>query len=594
MPSLQGSAYFCWSSAGVILLASPRSVLSSSANAATSGSSAPTSPCTVPGSTGAAFLPAPPPDSAGLSAVETPRTRRRKLSNPHAHRFHAGSPATDQSVLELVFTKQHGTGWHRSSPWPGGASHVPAPSPCSVIPCPAALWETWPGRCCNAPRWPHWPCRCSVAPRNTSARMRALRAPRTAPRAPAAQAMPEAYATLTRHHPTPEPRRSGLQSRHRRSMGRARRTKTAPIRRTASPSILEGRRSCEGGSLGAFCNDAAQCEASRCALPADSFVGRCSDGREGTPCYAAGDCDGGLVCADNSDDYPGFCTTPGSPRAPCKTDADCRAGRCVAVASDVTLCSQGGVGEPCDDVGDCATAHCVAQACSTGMPGSPCTGDSDCTASYCGEVDQVGLPQTHVCAAGVRGDPCQSDAQCQQGFCVAAAGAWGSCEMGEVGQRCIDAGDCRSGACTAPGADGVSQCTNGTMQAPCASDGDCASGICVTLKPGEGTCSDGANGAQCVDTTDCKASACVLQPGGGLPGTCGGTAPGKDLGGGCSACSQSLAPACGGDRPVLWLCDGPLTDGGLPAALGTDCTDLATDLPRFCCPLGLNATCPPG
>jgi hypothetical protein len=76
-----------------------------------------------------------------------------------------------------------------------------------------------------------------------------------------------------------------------------------------------------------------------------------------------------------------------------------------------------------------------------------------------------------------------------------------------------------------------------------------------------------------------------------------GTDAGNDagLGGGCSACTQSEdLERCPDDRPVLWECFGPFPSGGLPAALTTECTDLATNVPRYCCPRGLWAECPTG
>jgi len=99
--------------------------------------------------------------------------------------------------------------------------------------------------------------------------------------------------------------------------------------------------------------------------------------------------------------------------------------RCLEVALHARRCSQGLVGDPCDDVGDCTTARCVGSACTTGEVEAPCQGDADCIVDYCAELpgQRPDQPKALVCADGRARGPCNADTQCASGYCVAQAGA---------------------------------------------------------------------------------------------------------------------------------------------------------------------------
>lgn len=283
---------------------------------------------------------------------------------------------------------------------------------------------------------------------------------------------------------------------------------------------------------------------------------------------------GGSVDCEQTTCDPVVCDCAPTPYRACSPRFGC------GVAVDCEAACTVGIEQP-DDVTNCVEDY------------APCTMDADCTSDTLGAHFSVCVIRTGEdrgeCATGFAGSTpttrsrCIKDTDCVGGFCVAVAqDGRRECSSGaSVGHPCNRDEHCpRAGAhCALPDGSFLGRCTAGRNGESCFRDADCETGLqCRDPVPESGgTCADAAATA----TTDAGGAV--------LPGTDAG------VGGGCSACT--LTPGsdlCGGERPVLWECFGPFPSGGLPAVLGTDCTDLATNIPRYCCPHGLRAECPAG
>ncbi len=75
--------------------------------------------------------------------------------------------------------------------------------------------------------------------------------------------------------------------------------------------------------------------------------------------------------------------------APCQSDADCRAGRCVTEAAAPSgECESGERGARCRDDQDCLVGNCIAgtngnRACSPGEASDLCNQNHDCQSAQC-------------------------------------------------------------------------------------------------------------------------------------------------------------------------------------------------------------------
>jgi hypothetical protein len=190
----------------------------------------------------------------------------------------------------------------------------------------------------------------------------------------------------------------------------------------------KGGRQCQSsgpGSLGR-CNRAEHCgEGTHCAfLNPRSFLGWCTDGRKGTPCFVDGDCATGMRCrAVYGEDAPGRCAQ-GDNGDVCDADEDCQIGHCLD-----HHCSFGEKGNACRDATHCQSQICVyGLRCSDGSDGSECEQDTQCLSQRCARNTML-----NSCTSGASGAKCLEPADCVSRHCSlpTGPGSWnefGSCE----------------------------------------------------------------------------------------------------------------------------------------------------------------------
>lgn len=194
----------------------------------------------------------------------------------------------------------------------------------------------------------------------------------------------------------------------------------------------------------AQCNTQSDCgDGLRCALPDDSFLGYCGDGRDGSPCFDDADCRENARCRFTADSANfGLCSS-GAHGSACATDDDCSSGTCL-----FSQCNSGIARDRCLTSADCQPGlHCQSWGiaddpdyalCSDGSVWSTCQVEGDCAPGlYC---------SSERCQDGSEESPCDADAQCQSGRCQ-LAGDFPTCTSGQPGSRCMDADDCISGSC---------------------------------------------------------------------------------------------------------------------------------------------------
>jgi hypothetical protein len=211
----------------------------------------------------------------------------------------------------------------------------------------------------------------------------------------------------------------------------------------------------------------------------------------GSPCAGAGDCVGGLGCADIITD--GLCT------AVC-TDAACPGEGLCEDLFGTRLCLG-----PCDTADDCGRdeLQCFRGACRT-----RCGGDADCGA---GAICDAGR-----CAEGT----CTRDADCgARGVCT--MGRCSTRPLGGEGAACADASDCDASLiCLPPAAGGVCArtcvdsaacgdlfsrvCTPIAIDTDGNTTPDTVNSVCVDFASADGTL-----GSACTAATDCATRACV-------------------------------------------------------------------------------------
>jgi hypothetical protein len=271
------------------------------------------------------------------------------------------------------------------------------------------------------------------------------------------------------------------------------------------------------------------------------------------------------ACGNGNGDDPPSTMEPqaGGPapavRGSCRDDSDCEEGSCVVGAAPVTYanaCSDGLVGSPCNDGGDCRMGMCgkiytrsVTGTCTDGSAGNTCSAAEQCADGLtC--LMPADTPIYGECTGGEVGHPCYDDSDCNDGRCLGSSMSdLGRCSDGAVGKVCDngDDGDCADGRC-APNPEevfwmctagevgdycrnashcvdsecvlsrsGIGICSDAALGAACASDEDCDSARCLLPAPGAlGTCVDGLDGSTCNDDDDCVSSRCARGPGGGM------------------------------------------------------------------------------
>jgi hypothetical protein len=179
-----------------------------------------------------------------------------------------------------------------------------------------------------------------------------------------------------------------------------------------------GAAACTTGAKGEPCVSDADCATHLCAGPGPAVddVGQCTDGRQGSACWApSNQCEAGLVCSGGS---TGTCLLAGSVGAPCQQDSDCLAQRCATPPPD-------------------APPVPGAAVCTEGQRGQRCHDSSQCVAGlHCLNAGALG-----ICVAGAPGDPCREAGDCASGTCLSTSGATASCS------GVADLGSCGAGSC---------------------------------------------------------------------------------------------------------------------------------------------------
>ncbi len=285
-----------------------------------------------------------------------------------------------------------------------------------------------------------------------------------------------------------------------------------------------------GCSAGFYCSGGGGCD------------GHCVPG-------AAGSLPHGADCTANTDCLSLFCDDPGDHHQrclePCRGDAGlCLAGEvcaagpgacggCVPSAIDI---GERGLGEPCEDDGDCrgdmvCHAYAGVSECASACDGGACPEGFECRDALCIRDRRQGV-----------GGVCVDNADCGGALC-AVQGDRRWCTA-----TCSSAADCPSGFDCLP-ADGTNVCApvTGLEGEPCTANGDCASGLCAFTSRSSGVCSvqcDGhdacAPGFECQRTGDGTASVCIPAV---RESTGGGCSVGQRRGGGLALAMTSLLVA---------------------------------------------------
>jgi hypothetical protein len=198
------------------------------------------------------------------------------------------------------------------------------------------------------------------------------------------------------------------------------------------------------------CNTTADCsDGYRCALPEQSFIGTCGDGRDSSVCYRESDCRIGWRCVYGSD----------------LTDSP-ESGRCTSGLADA----------PCGHDDDCADqGKCFSRKCSTGRVNDGCLVDSDCEPGLqCVNLGITDEPTFAICTNGTIGAQCERPSQCAAGnYC-----SHGRCFNGSAGDYCDQHNQCQSERCLVNADSLYQECTTGESGSPCMDADDCLGGTC--------------------------------------------------------------------------------------------------------------------
>jgi hypothetical protein len=307
---------------------------------------------------------------------------------------------------------------------------------------------------------------------------------------------------------------------------------------------------CASGQAAAKCFTDADCKSGSCVVMSAS-IRQCQDGHAGAPCNRDANCAAPQRCALPAGSFLGKCTS-GTLNTACVTKADCKAPfDCMSVGG-IQICSSGEAGAACATAKDCNLPFCVRGTCSNGAPGDECQQDADCQ-MHCTRNGAAG-----VCTNGEMGQACPCDGPCDcaaglhctagnvsNGVGPAGSGA-GTCVAapGPDGSFCVLDADCQSGMCSSA----LSGCTEGKEHEPCRDASQCLAGLhCVVLFGAVGTCFGGHAGDPCTQPTECLSGVCSPTPA-PSPTACAfspGTVTPCDQGGSCIL-GQCYQQRCGG------------------------------------------------
>ena len=402
---------------------------------------------------------------------------------------------------------------------------------------------------------------------------------------------------------------------------------------------------CRGGATCGGAGTANTCGALCTPATCASLGANCGFAPDG--CGGVLDCGGLNACGDGQNcgggGRPNRC---GSQRC---TPHTCSGGYCGLTSNgcdDVLRCGSCSGGQVCAAGGSCADA--------AGSIGAACTGPDTCPAGICLLPGQGGWPGgfcTAFCSAdtdcgagnrcilngaglGICAPICGTDADCPRaGYGCYDVDGDGTKECapfgdggGQIGDPCVDVGDCAGGAdaiclddpnlptnlCASSCADGQtcppgSVCTfdgeGAVCLATCQTTSECPEGAVCEDRDGDGVfeCGPGQGiGDPCEDGTQCASGECIPESAGGAPGgfctapctTDGDCPPGSECGtlpGGGTGCASSCASDSDCPGPG-WACDpaGYCTPyGGGDGQVGDACEDVSQ------CAGGSDASCIP-
>lgn len=290
-------------------------------------------------------------------------------------------------------------------------------------------------------------------------------------------------------------------------------------------------------------------------------------GAIGTPCTSDDACAAGVCLGSASGSWPqGYCTTwcsgdddcgtgavcvssggRGVCEKACGSDLDCsRAGyQCLDPDRDGRRTCQpsgtgdGGVGDPCTSLVDCAgggSAVCISP--TQGMPEGYCTVSCSATAACPSGSHCAFTSGSAVCLSD-----CTSASDCRSGYACTDYDGDGATECAPAaggGDGCTSDADCGTGTCLSEGASGWpgGYCTTG-----CTSDADCPTGlVCAADSVGQQWCLEG-----CTSSRDCRPGYACVSAGGPAP-VCapygGGTAPVGDPCTSVADCAGAESATC--------------------------------------------------
>lgn len=373
------------------------------------------------------------------------------------------------------------------------------------------------------------------------------------------------------------------------------------------------------GTLGAACQDNAECETSLCV------DGVCCD----SPCTE-------LCAACNLPGSNGTCSVA-------RSDSLCPEANCPGQSTECRLLDGGEGAVNCDAVGVCrANAACVAVPAPSGTPcqqgtgtcdgqgacvvpdksglGAACAADSDCAEGHCVARGQDGARV--CCDAACDGvcQACSADGRCEEMPTTDPRCAAVTCPADNVCRDYVDVisenlcrgfGQCRSGLdCTTPDyftslrpdaqcvcdpASGDCALASGT---PCTLGSECASGACMPTSRGDQLCCSAAcaTGQFCSSTgTGCvQCEGTLVECDGNVQRTCNG---GRVT---TAQCPNGCTPGtgCNALPPVGFVCPGGQCAAGGVCQQDTGgqarcCVRNCAAEGKVCSPSG-SCECPPG
>lgn len=200
---------------------------------------------------------------------------------------------------------------------------------------------------------------------------------------------------------------------------------------------------CTDGKSGSPCAANENCPAGKCLQYLGPQEGICTDGNSGHPCQTAADCAPGNSCV-RSPAGPGAdlgTCLAGNTGDWCDSDDQCKSGTCVDMK-----CSSGEVDSPCSKDQHCKSGICLVPpggdlgTCGSGENGSYCFSGDDCHSGNC-TLKQHDF-ERGLCTDGKVGDPCQQPADCKTSVCDIPRAPEPNVCNGDLGQACGSGGTC--------------------------------------------------------------------------------------------------------------------------------------------------------